>query len=106
MTGPIDRDPTQPPERLPGAVVTFHRNGVSGAGFYVVCFTECDDDGTRHQFIGIVFHNDDGETFDKERIAVITPDAMELKWRGADWFGPALIDAVTKYYESTTTQYL
>jgi hypothetical protein len=75
--------------------VTYHRNGVFGAGFYAVAFR---DDG--RDLIGIVFT--DGENLDPARTAVIEPstiaaddgnDPLEIyggsgtvtRWRGDEY---------------------
>lgn len=84
--------------------VDYHRNGISGMGFYVCAFTmqENDDEPVREMF-GVVFPNDhetgyDIRTavFDRRLIGEGVIAFFENSWRG-DMFHPFLVDAIEQW---------
>jgi hypothetical protein len=84
--------------------VGYHRNGVSGTGFYVVAFTSKEDNETL-SMLGVVFPKYDKDGYIKDEhtpeTAVIcvspTVNTVERCFCGADFFGPVLNIAIKKF---------
>lgn len=55
--------------------IAWHRNGISGAGFYLVRFTFSDAQFTDEPLLATVFP-------EPGHVAVINPTNVESKWRG------------------------
>jgi L-fucose mutarotase/ribose pyranase (RbsD/FucU family) len=69
--------------------VRFHRNGISGAPFYVVHF----DSGVgknKQTMLATIFFEDADPNIQKEYVAVIDLAEPTERWRGADEYGPEL----------------
>lgn len=90
--------------------VAYHRNGVSGEGFYVVTFQK-DEDGVSTPMVGIVFDYDDWLTkpgqFRNCEVAVLNRELVgegDIRFgynsfRG-DHFASDLYEAIKRYSDS------
>jgi hypothetical protein len=92
--------------------LAWHRNGISGEGFFAVTFT-ADADGEQTKFVATVFPPGDGTSepdwgayergdWDNPRVAVLALDKLPSvefgvnSWRG-DNYAPALYRAILAY---------
>jgi hypothetical protein len=82
--------------------VAYHRNGISGQGFYVVCFIKSAEPGEpAAPMVGVVFQRRGHvAVFDRAKLAQADIFfAQGNSWRG-DNFEPALRQAITDYDDS------
>lgn len=79
-------------------VVDYHRNGVSGRGFYVVAFDTIVSGQTRHFVATMPSDPEWGECFvlDRDMLAEGNITFGQNSWRG-DHYMPGVIDAVNAH---------
>ena len=75
--------------------ITYHRNGISGIGFYSVRYDWADYDGIERRMLATVEINPD-HYWDRERVRVIDIDEPQTSWRG-DSLADNIINKVVKH---------
>jgi len=75
--------------------VDYHRNGISGIGFYSVSYDWADYDGVERRMLATVEMNPD-HYWDRERVRVIDIDEPETSWRG-DRMADIIIHMVVEF---------
>lgn len=80
--------------------VQYQRNGIGGDGFFAVHFRDRERVDA-HTYVAIAFteHDEEGEIDYRAywpRVAVVSTDAPDLAWRGADAFGDFIKSAIQK----------
>jgi len=73
--------------------VDFHRNGISGIGFYSVRYDWADYDGIERRMLASITPNNDIGGYDETSCRVIDIDEPETSWRG-DSLAPKIINMI------------
>lgn len=80
--------------------IAYHRNGVGGAGFHIVIFTDSESDTAARRMVAIQFEEEgytavlDLDELAKENIEF----ARGNSWRGYDHWGDKLKSAIKRRY--------
>ena len=75
--------------------VTYHRNGISGIGFYSVYYVWADYDGVERRMLASITPNSDIGGYDEASCRVIDIDEPETSWRG-DSLAPKIINMIER----------
>lgn len=62
--------------------IDYHRNGISGIGFYSVRYDWADDDGVERRMLATVERPPEHLSWDHTRVRVIDIDEPQTSWRG------------------------
>ena len=76
--------------------VDYHRNGISGIGFYSVRYDWADYDGVERRMLATIEAPPQHLSWDHTRVRVIDIDEPETSWRG-DQLAPKTVNIVVKH---------
>ena len=76
--------------------VDYHRNGISGIGFYSVRYDWADYDGVERRMLATIEAPPQHLSWDHTRVRVIDIDEPETSWRG-DQLAPKIVNIVVKH---------
>ena len=76
--------------------VDYHRNGISGIGFYSVLYDLADYDGVERRMLATIEAPPQELSWDHTRVRVIDIDEPETSWRG-DQLAPKIVNMVVKH---------
>ena len=73
--------------------VTYHRNGISGIGFYSVRYDWADYDGVERRMLATITPNSDIGGYNETSCRVIDIDEPQESWRG-DSLAPKIVNMI------------
>jgi len=76
--------------------ITYHRNGISGIGFYSVRYDWADYDGVERRMLATIENPPEHLSWDHTRVRVIDIDEPQTSWRG-DQLAPKIVNMVVKH---------
>jgi len=76
--------------------IDYHRNGISGIGFYSVRYDWADYDGVERRMLATIERPPEHLSWDHTRVRVIDIDETQTSWRG-DQLAPKIVNMVVKH---------
>ena len=76
--------------------ISYHRNGISGIGFYSVRYDWADYDGVERRMLATIESPPEHLSWDHTRVRVIDIDEPQTSWRG-DQLAPKIVNMVVKH---------